>query len=157
MANRSRIRSPKWAAHRFDGQKGSNWITKWAVHWFHCWNSVRTGRIGSPKGRYKCFIAGTGRRYRLLWIVLGLGAGTLVCTLSHLLFFHIYIIHRRMSTYDYILEKRANNKQQAREGSLWTRNSKIVPLNAAAPAVGTDCRDSHDALPHDPHLSTALP
>eukprot|EP00884_Botryococcus_braunii_P004519 jgi/Botrbrau1/14068/Bobra.182_3s0015.1 len=88
--------------------------------------------------------------YRLVWIFLASGVGALVGTLAHLLVFHICIICRGMSTYEYILAERARKglnqhkgQEQAQASSLWSwnlatpRTAKVVPHDILAPAEGT--------------------
>lgn len=79
-------------------------------------------------------------RYRLVWLVLALGSGGVLLALAHLLLFHVVIICKGVSTYDYILAARARKeaklqKTHSHVGPLWAwivptpRKAKVVPLN----------------------------
>eukprot|EP00802_Teleaulax_amphioxeia_P007507 Tamp_07513.p1 GENE.Tamp_07513~~Tamp_07513.p1 ORF type:complete len:421 (+),score=77.88 Tamp_07513:164-1426(+) len=61
------------------------------------------------------FLAGVGRTGLLVALGLSLGFAALAGTLlMHLVFFHLYLQHKQMSTYDYILLER--EKKAKREG-----------------------------------------
>lgn len=111
-------------------------------------------------------------RYRLVWLVLALGSGGVLLALAHLLLFHVVIICRGVSTYEYILAAQARKQAKLQEthshvGPLWAwivptpRTAKVVPLNVVGTSPqsprGDQSQNPQGFAPHTPGLQISTP